>query len=364
METLRMGVVGCGAIAQIQHLPHLRDDPERFEIHGLCDISQHVLEMVGPDYQVPPSSRFTEMRDLLASDVDAVLICSSGTHAPQVIAAAQAGKHVLVEKPACATMDEAEAMVSACDAAGVRLMVAYPKRHEPSFEFALPRIRSMRDIRLVQVNHFHPSNDLHMAEFSFHRAIDISQKALEERHASDARLVAKALGVSSVDDTLVRAYQTVNGSLIHDISVLHGIFGMPDAVLATEIWKDGGGITTTLQYPDDVLVLMTWIDLPDLWAFEETFAVYACEERVTISFPTGFSRGLPTTVIVQEPDADGTPMRRELCWHENPFKRELEHFHAAVTMGGSLHTPGDELKDHLMLVREIVRASFAKRSEL
>ena len=129
-----------------------------------------------------------------------------------------------------------------------------------------------------------------------------------------------------------------------------------------EIWNHGGGITTTLQYPDVVRAVMTCIYLPDLWAFEETFAVYGHAFRVTISFPTGFIRGLPTTVIVQEPDAEGAAMRRELSWHDNPFKRELEHFHAAVTVGGFLHTLGDELKDHLMLVREIVRASFVERS--
>tara|TARA_Y100000590_G_scaffold52957_1_gene55517 strand:+ start:80 stop:487 length:408 start_codon:yes stop_codon:yes gene_type:complete len=133
--------------------------------------------------------------------------------------------------------------------------------------------------------------------------------------------------------------------------------------IATEIWNDGGGIATPLQYSDDVRVLMTWVDLPDLWAIEETFALYAREERVTISFPTGFSRGLPTTVIVQDPDADGTPMRRELCWHENPFKRELEHFRCRND-GRSPAYAWEELKDHLRLVREIARVFFAKRSEL
>jgi predicted dehydrogenase len=118
-----MGAAGCGAIAQIKHLSHLRDDPERFEIHGLCDISQHVLEMVGVDYKVPASDLFTGIRYLFSSDVDAVLICSSGTSAPQAIVSAQAGKHLLVEKPACATTAEAEAMVSTCGSAGDLLMV-------------------------------------------------------------------------------------------------------------------------------------------------------------------------------------------------------------------------------------------------
>ena len=77
----------------------------------------------------------------------------------------------------------------------------------------------------------------------------------------------------------------VNGSLIHDISVLHGMFGPPEAVLSTEIWREGSGLTTTLRYPNGIRAVLTWIDLPDLWAFEETFAVYARSERVIVVLP-------------------------------------------------------------------------------
>ena len=124
MSRLRVGVVGCGAIAQIQHLPHLRDGRDRFEIGGICDIAPDLLRKVGDDFHVPEQARFTDVHDLVASHIDAVLICSSGSHAPQVLAAAAAGKHVLVEKPACTTLREARAMIEACEAAGVVLMVA------------------------------------------------------------------------------------------------------------------------------------------------------------------------------------------------------------------------------------------------
>ena len=248
-------------------------------------------------------------------------------------------------------------MIDACEAAGVVLMVAYPKRYEPSYAYAASRVRAMDDVRLIQINHLHPSNDLHMAEFSFHRA-NLPDDVAARLRAADTALIAEALGLDSPADHLVRAYQLCNGSLIHDISVLHGMFGPPEAVLNTEIWRDGSGLTTTLRYPNDIRAVLTWIDLPDLWAFEETFAVYGRSERVIVSFPTGFSRGLPTTAVIQEPDADGAPSRRELSWHENPFKRELEHFHDSVQSGRTPDTPGTELIDHLTLVRDIVRASY------
>ena len=72
----------------------------------------------------------TDLERLLADDdLDAVLIASPDRlHAPQCIAAARAGKHVFTEKPMATDVAEAEAMVEACEAAGVVLGVAYHMR--------------------------------------------------------------------------------------------------------------------------------------------------------------------------------------------------------------------------------------------
>src|SRR6516164_712102 len=135
MRRLRIGVVGCGAIAQIQHLPHLRELSDEFEIAGLCDLSPRLLAVLGDEYGVPSERQFLDYHDLVHSDVEAVIVCPSGSHAAPSIAAAEAGKHVLVEKPMCTTVGEAEAMVAAAEKAGTILMVAYMKRHEPAYQF-------------------------------------------------------------------------------------------------------------------------------------------------------------------------------------------------------------------------------------
>lgn len=68
------------------------------------------------------------------NDIDAVCICTpSGQHAAQGIAAAQAGKHVLVEKPIAITLADADALINACRAAGVHLGVALQRRTDPDF---------------------------------------------------------------------------------------------------------------------------------------------------------------------------------------------------------------------------------------
>ena len=61
------------------------------------------------------------------------MVLTSGSHAPIAEAAAQAGRHVFVEKPMCYSAAEGRAMVAAADAAGVVLMVGYPKRYDPAF---------------------------------------------------------------------------------------------------------------------------------------------------------------------------------------------------------------------------------------
>jgi predicted dehydrogenase len=363
MRRLKVGVVGCGAIAQIQHLPHLRELRDEFEIAGLCDLSPRLLATLGAEYGVPPERRFHDYRDLVRTDVEAVIVCPTGSHAAPSIAAAQAGRHVLVEKPMCTTVTEAEAMVAAAEKAGTVLMVAYMKRHDPAYRYAQARVREMSDVRFIQVNHLHPDNSLHLAVFRVHRFDDIPAAVRAAAEAEHRRGVADALGYADpeqVPAAISRAYSTILGSMIHDIGNLHGLFGPPARVLSSEIWAEGRGISTVLEYPGDKRAVCTWVDLPELWDFRETLEVYGARERVLATFPTGFARGLPSTVTLHGMDADRTPWRRELSWHENPFLLELREFRRCVVEGAPVVTDGRGAVHDVALVRDIVLAYLKK----
>ena len=83
---LRVAVVGCGAIAQMMHLPTLAERPDLFAIAGLADIDRATLDMVAARYHVERTT--PDYHELLAhDDVDAVLVLASGTHRPFVTAA-------------------------------------------------------------------------------------------------------------------------------------------------------------------------------------------------------------------------------------------------------------------------------------
>ncbi|MFN8522970.1 MAG: Gfo/Idh/MocA family oxidoreductase [Chloroflexota bacterium] len=358
-ERLKVGVIGCGAIAQVQHLPHLRELSDQFEIAGLCDLSPKLLQAVGDEYGVARWRRFTDFNELVKSDVDAVIVCPSGTHSTPTIAAANAGKHVLVEKPMCPTVAEARAMVEAADRNGVVLMSAYPKRHEPAFEFAQARIAEMFQPRYVQANHLHPDNSLHLRDFRVVRFDDVPADIIAASNAEHREAIARELGyptVGAMPEAIHQAYAIVLGSMIHDIANLHGLFGNPRRVISTEIWAEGRGITTTLEYANELRAVCTWVDLPVLWDFEETLGVYGPRDRVVIDFPTGFSRGLPTTVTVQGIDAEGNAFSTTRSWHDNPFKLELLKFRDCVVNDMPAITPGREAVEDVKLVGDIIRA--------
>src|SRR6202162_4621633 len=144
-DRLKVGVIGCGLIAQVMHLHYLRELGDRFEIVAVCDLSDEVRAPCAREYGVP--EQCATWQELVARPLDAVLVLTSGSHAPIAIAAARAGMHVLVEKPMCFSVAEGQAMVGAADAAGVTLMVAYNKRYDPAYLRVVAESRTLPDLR-------------------------------------------------------------------------------------------------------------------------------------------------------------------------------------------------------------------------
>ena len=114
---LRVGVIGVGVIGQVMHLHFLRELRDRFEIAAICDLSIETARGCADEYGV--DAVFTDWREMLRSPLDAVLVLTSGSHAPIAVEAARAGLHVFVEKPMCFSTAEATEMVEAAATAGV-----------------------------------------------------------------------------------------------------------------------------------------------------------------------------------------------------------------------------------------------------
>ena len=157
MATIRWGIIGCGDVTEVKSGPALQKAAGS-QLVAVMRRDAEKAEDYARRHGVP---RWYADADALIADpdVDAVYIATPpSSHARFTVAAAQAGKPVLVEKPMATSVAECERMIAACEQAGVPLFVAYYRR-------ALPRFEAMRHIvqsgrigapRAVAIRHFLP----------------------------------------------------------------------------------------------------------------------------------------------------------------------------------------------------------------
>ena len=124
--TIRVGIIGCGKIAQVRHIPEYAANPHA-EVYGFYDINRERTEQLAAQFG---GKAFAAYEELLADPtIDAVSVCAANhAHAEITIAALKAGKHVLCEKPMAVTLPECEAMVAAAKESGKYLMIGQNQR--------------------------------------------------------------------------------------------------------------------------------------------------------------------------------------------------------------------------------------------
>jgi UDP-N-acetylglucosamine 3-dehydrogenase len=130
---IRLGLIGCGSIAQDSHLPAIRKIPQLIDLVAVADTDESKARLTGQDYGV--TSVYTDYRLLLENDqVEAVDICTpTKYHAEITAAAASLGKHVLCEKPIALTLEDADLMIKTCEKNKVKLMIAHSRRFIPRY---------------------------------------------------------------------------------------------------------------------------------------------------------------------------------------------------------------------------------------
>jgi predicted dehydrogenase len=129
-----VAIIGSGGIGLANHLPGFALCPDT-KVVALCDSDAAVLARASERTGI--STTYTDYRELLRrEDVHAVVVATPNAfHAPIVLAAIAAGKHVLCEKPLAMSLEEGKAMLRAADAAGLRHMTAFTYRFVPAMQY-------------------------------------------------------------------------------------------------------------------------------------------------------------------------------------------------------------------------------------
>ncbi|MCM3112258.1 Gfo/Idh/MocA family protein [Lederbergia lenta] len=130
MSKLKVGIIGCGSISKFRHFPEYVAN-ENVEIVAVCDIIEKRAEAAAEKLGAEAYTDYEKM--LSEADIDAVSVCTPNyLHAPMSIAALNAGKHVLCEKPMATSEEEAQAMIDAAKKNGKKLMIGHNQRFVPS----------------------------------------------------------------------------------------------------------------------------------------------------------------------------------------------------------------------------------------
>lgn len=129
MKNIRVGIVGCGFIANGKHLPSIKN-VEGVEAVGFCDIVIEKAKASAEKYGPKDAFVCEDYRDLIArDDIDVIHVCTPNvSHAEISVAAMKAGKNVMCEKPMAKTVADAKLMLDTSKETGMKLTIGYQNR--------------------------------------------------------------------------------------------------------------------------------------------------------------------------------------------------------------------------------------------
>ena len=341
-----VGVIGCGMVAQAEHLPNLLQLSDRFELAALADPSATVREAMGARYAV--SRLYGDYAALLdAGGIDAVVISApAATHAEIAVAALEAGVHVFVEKPLCITLADADRIVAARDRAQRVVQIGYMKRFDPAWERMLAELpASSNELRYIQVMCHDPEWVPFFAEGDIVKGADLGADVIEATKRAESKQVEQAVGDGS--PAAVFAFSDAYlGSMVHDVNVVHGLLErlgepVPGRVVGAAWWNGGRAITGSVQLANGARWDSAWIQLLDIREYQEQVGFYFRNSLRRLTFPSPWLRQSPTRY--ERSEADGLDRAVRLFEsHREAFVRELAHFHDCITQGAECRTPPEQ----------------------
>lgn len=133
---VKVGIIGCGGIANGKHMPSLKALPN-VELVAFCDLIKSKAEKAAEEFGTENATVYSDYTELLADPtIEVVHVCTPNkSHAEISIAAMKAGKHVMCEKPMAKCAADALEMVKVSEETGKKLTIGYQHRHKPESTF-------------------------------------------------------------------------------------------------------------------------------------------------------------------------------------------------------------------------------------
>ena len=364
-NVVRVGIIGCGEISQVAHIPMLNLLSDFYRITYLCDISKQSLEHCARKVAGVRPTTTTEAKELCSSpDVDAVVVCNATAfHHTHAILALEYDKHVFVEKPLALSYRDLDALQAAEDKSKGGLFVGYMRRYAPAFLHAVAEIGDRSKIQYVRVRdiigpnaHFVNQSGTFPKKFNdFDEADSKALKAQDDDIAQQALL--KEFGVPLNEQS--RLMLMILGGLgSHDLSAMREAVGMPKAVIGADlrlpIW------IAMLQYDNFTAIYESGINSVPI--FDAHIEVYTDTKIVRVNYDTPYIKGLPTTITIRE-KVEGTDTYQERIvrpTYEDSYTIEFKEWHHCITRGITPKTTIADAREDLDIFKMLMQAYFQK----
>ncbi len=237
---IRIAVVGCGRISA-NHFGAIAKYPDDLELVAVCDNNAERLAAAESDHGVPGYRKLAELLEKV--ELDAVSLCTpSGLHSQQVIEIAEAGRHIISEKPMATRWKDGLDMVRACDRANVRLFIVKQNRRNTTLQLLKRAVNEGRfgRIYMVHLNVFWTRPQEYYDSARWRGTWELDGGAFMNQASHYVDLIDWLIGP-------VEKIQAMTGTLARDIEV-------EDTGVMNVKWRNGalGSMSVTmLTYPQN-----------------------------------------------------------------------------------------------------------------
>lgn len=367
MQCIRVGVIGAGGVAQVEHIPNLLKLHRQFKILGVYDPSRKVRAFVAQEFGL---ETFSDLDALLAMPLDAVVIASpDALHREQSLAAFARGLHVFCEKPLCYGAQDIDELIAARDRAGKVLQVGYMKRFDPSYEAALNMLPgTARTLRSVSVEVNDPDAWPFIRHASTCRGDDVAAELIASTEARQREQVDRA--VPGIDDPhafrgFVGAYSS---SIVHDVNAVHGLLdalGVADGEIvgASLFAKGEAGQGTVRLLGGQALWTMVHIATPGLPDYRERITLHFDDASLELEFPSPYLNHQPTRLTLRTGDGHTLSSRDIRSGYEEAFVEELKGFWSAIVEGTPVRNTAEHARRDMTLLAGLTRHHLAQSKQ-
>ncbi len=332
-KRLGVAVVGLGRLALTQILPGFAQS-KHVRVTALVSGEADKARIIAAQYGVPEKNlydykNFDSIKDNPEIDV-VYIVLPNALHAEYTVRAAQAGKHVLCEKPMSTTVADAQRMVDACKQAGRKLMIAYRCQYLPEFRtlVGMVRNRTYGDLRLIETTN--GQNDANDGQWRLNKAMagggslpDVGLYCL-----NTARFIT---GEEPVEIT-ARTVQPANDPRFREVEDI---------------------CSFTLKFPSGVMAVCG-----SGYSYHENRFLRLMATEATFGLDPAYGYDNLTMQVLRK-DGMSTGLEQRRWAPKNQFALEMDAYAEAIRTGAVPLTPGEEGLQDMRLIAAIYEAAAA-----